>query len=86
MERANLNFEAGDSVKVKEGVNDPDSNGDISGWQGRIRGRSGYKRAGRVRLCTLDCESLSRQSRMKVRGDGGDYGTKASKSHTEQGP
>jgi len=38
MKRANLNFEVGDSVKVKEGVNDPDSNVDISGWQGRILG------------------------------------------------
>ena len=36
MKRANLDFEVGDSVKVKEGVNDPDSNVDISGWQGRI--------------------------------------------------
>jgi hypothetical protein len=38
MTRANLNLEVGDSVKVKEGVDDPDSNVDISGWQGRILG------------------------------------------------
>lgn len=36
MRRANLNFKVGDSVRVKEGVNDPDSNMNISGWQGRI--------------------------------------------------
>jgi hypothetical protein len=29
-------FKAGDSIRVKEGVNDPDSDADISGWQGRI--------------------------------------------------
>lgn len=36
MRRANLNFKVSDSVRVKEGVNDPDSNMDLSGWQGRI--------------------------------------------------
>lgn len=36
MKRVKPDFEVGDSVKVKEGVNDPDSNVDISGWQGRI--------------------------------------------------
>lgn len=31
-----LDFEVGDSVRVKEGVTDPDSTADITGWQGRI--------------------------------------------------
>lgn len=31
-----LDFEVGDSVRVKEGVTDPDSALDIGGWQGRI--------------------------------------------------
>ncbi|CAN5813552.1 hypothetical protein BH20ACT11_BH20ACT11_04010 [soil metagenome] len=33
---SNLDFEVGDSVRVKEGVTDPDSNLDISGWHGRV--------------------------------------------------
>ena len=37
MKQADPNFEVGDSVKVKEGVSDPDSDVDIGGWQGRIR-------------------------------------------------
>ncbi len=36
MNRADLNFEVGDCVKVREGVGDPDSDVDISGWQGRV--------------------------------------------------
>jgi hypothetical protein len=36
MNRADLNFEVGDFVKVREGVGDPDSDVDISGWQGRV--------------------------------------------------
>ena len=36
MRRANRNFKVGDSVRVKEGVHDPDSNMDLSGWHGRI--------------------------------------------------
>jgi len=36
MNRADLNFEVGDCIKVRQGVGDPDSNTDISGWQGRI--------------------------------------------------
>src|SRR3990172_3068436 len=31
-----LPFKVGDSVVVKEGVQDPDFGGDMSGWQGRI--------------------------------------------------
>ena len=31
-----LGFEVGDSVRVKEGVTDPDSASNIGGWQGRI--------------------------------------------------
>ena len=31
-------FEVGDSIRVKDGVTDPDSDTDISGWQGRILG------------------------------------------------
>lgn len=33
---SNLDFEVGDFVRVKEGVSDPDSDQDISGWQGRV--------------------------------------------------
>ena len=29
-------FKAGDIVKVKQGVLDPDFGGDISGWQGQV--------------------------------------------------
>lgn len=36
MNRSDLNFEVGDCVKVREGVGDPDSDVDISGWQGRV--------------------------------------------------
>jgi hypothetical protein len=36
MKKTNHDFKAGDSVKVKEGITDPDSDMDISGWQGRI--------------------------------------------------
>jgi hypothetical protein len=36
MNRADLNFEVGDCVKVREGVGDSDSDVDISGWQGRV--------------------------------------------------
>jgi hypothetical protein len=36
MKRAKPDFEAGDCIKVKEGIKDPDSNVDISGWQGTI--------------------------------------------------
>jgi hypothetical protein len=36
MNRADLNIEVGDCVKVREGVGDPDSDVDISGWQGRV--------------------------------------------------
>lgn len=36
MRKADFDLEVGDSINVKEGVNDPDSNVDISGWQGRI--------------------------------------------------
>ncbi len=36
MSRADLNFEVGDCVKVREGVGDLDSDVDISGWQGRV--------------------------------------------------
>lgn len=36
MNKAGLNMEVGDCVKVREGVGDPDSDVDISGWQGRV--------------------------------------------------
>ncbi len=35
-------FKVGDSVRVKPGVLDPDLNGDIGGWQGRIIGITRY--------------------------------------------
>jgi len=33
---AHANFRVGDSVRVKDGVQDPDFGADLSGWQGRI--------------------------------------------------
>lgn len=36
MDPADLTFEVGDCVKVREGVGGPDSDVDISGWQGRV--------------------------------------------------
>ena len=36
MRKSDFDLEVGDAIKVKEGVNDPDSNVDIGGWQGRI--------------------------------------------------
>jgi hypothetical protein len=33
---ANYQFDIGDSVVVKNGVKDPDSDASIAGWQGRI--------------------------------------------------
>lgn len=36
MKKTNLSLKVGTSVRVKEGVKDPDSNLNLSGWQGRI--------------------------------------------------
>lgn len=33
---SNIDFEVGDSVSVREGVTDPESGLDMSGWQGRV--------------------------------------------------
>jgi hypothetical protein len=60
MKRANLNFEVGDSVKVKEGVNDPDSNVDISGWQGRILGIGEGENGQPLILVAWDSHTLKR--------------------------
>ncbi len=60
MKRANLNFEVGDSVKVKEGVNDPDSNVDSSGWQGRILGIGEDESGQPLILVAWDSHTLKR--------------------------
>ncbi|MCI0336724.1 MAG: hypothetical protein L0226_04040 [Acidobacteria bacterium] len=36
MKENRLNLKVGDSVAVKSGTKDPDTGGDITGWQGRI--------------------------------------------------
>lgn len=36
MKQSPFEFRVGDSVAVKRGVKDPDTGGDISGWQGRV--------------------------------------------------
>ncbi len=36
--RVQCDFDVGDSVRVKPGIDDPDLGMDISGWQGRAIG------------------------------------------------
>lgn len=36
MHETNPSFKVGASIKVKEGINDPDTNVDLSSWQGRV--------------------------------------------------
>lgn len=44
MSEKKRNLKVGDSVIVKPGVKDPDTGGDIGGWQGRVSGFDKYNR------------------------------------------
>lgn len=49
MHKTNPNFKVGSCIKVKKGITDPDSNVDLSGWQGRVL-EIDEKRSGRPLL------------------------------------
>lgn len=63
MERADPNFEVGGCVKVKEGVKDPDSDADISGWQGRVREIAADESGRPLILVAWDSHTLKGMSR-----------------------